>query len=141
MRPTTRTASNPEIPIPIRFKLSALWIAVMFCYIYGDIFMFFRPGTVADIMAGKTGPFGTQAGLLAAAILMAIPSVMVFLSLALPATASRYANIVLGVVYTAVILATLPGAWYFTIFLAIVEAVLTLAIVWCAWRWRLPRPE
>jgi hypothetical protein len=132
--------SNPleDFRIPVKLRLSALWASVMLCYIYGDIFGFFKPGTLADILAGKTGPLGTQPGLFAAALLMAIPSVMVFLTLALAPTASRCANIVLGLLYTAVIIATMPGAWMFYIFLGVVEAVLTLLIVWHAWTW--PRP-
>ncbi len=121
--------------IPTKVKLSALWTAVMLCYIYGDIFNLFKPGTISDIMAGKTGAFGTQGGLLAAAVLMAIPSVMVFLSLALRPAASRYANIALGLAYTIVIAATMPGAWVFYMFLGVVEAILTLSIVWFAWHW------
>jgi hypothetical protein len=66
---------------------------------------------------------------------MAIPSVMVALSILLAPAIGRYANIVLGLSYTAVILATLPHAWAFYIFLGIVEAVLTLSIAWIAWRW------
>jgi hypothetical protein len=78
---TTPTRALIDAETPPKAKLSALWAAVMLCYIYGDIFTFFKPGTLADILAGKTGAFGTQGGLLAAAMLMAIPSVMVFLSL------------------------------------------------------------
>jgi hypothetical protein len=124
-----------DVKIPVRFKLSALWTAVMLCYIYGDIFSLFKPGTIRDIAAGNTGFLGTQGGLLIAALLMSIPSVMVALSILLAPTISRYANIVFGLSYTVVILATLPHAWVFYIFLGIVEAVLTLSIAWIAWRW------
>jgi hypothetical protein len=124
-----------DVKVHVRLKLSALWAGVMFCYVYGDIFGFFKPGTVKDIVAGKTGFLGTQSGLLAAAALMAVPSVMVFLSLALPPRTCRYVNIGLGLLYTAVIVATMPGAWEFYIFLGVVEAALTLTIVAYAWRW------
>jgi len=107
----------------------------MLCYVYGDIFTFFKPGTVRDILAGNTGFLGTQGGLLGAAALMAVPSVMVALSLTLAARPSRYANIILGLLYTAVIIATMSGAWEYYIFLGIVEAALTLSIAWHAWRW------
>ena len=131
----TKASALEDIRIPVKVKLSALWTAVMLCYIYGDIFGFFKSGTIGDIVAGKTGAFGTQDGLLAAALLMAVPSVMVFLSLALMPQASRYANIVLGLICTLVIAATMPGAWMFYMALGIVEAALTLSIVWHAWRW------
>jgi hypothetical protein len=134
---TSKAGASPlrDVKIPVRIKLSALWTAVMLCYIYGDIFSLFEPGTVRDIAAGNTGFLGTQGGLLASSLLMAVPSVMVALSLVLAPTLSRYANTVLGIVYTLVILATLPHAWAFYIFFGIVEAVLTLSIAWLAWRW------
>ena len=132
----TRGAVAGDVTTPVKLRLSSLWVSVMLCYIYGDIFSFFKPGTLKDILAGDTGAFGSQGGLLAAAILMAIPSVMVFLSLALKPRISRYANIVLGLAYTAVIASTIPGAWAFYVFLGVVEAMLTLTIAWYAWRWQ-----
>ena len=67
--------------------------------------------------------------------MMAVPSVMVFLSLALKPTLSRWSNIVLGIIYTLIILITLPGAWAFYILFGIIEAVLTSLIAWYAWSW------
>ena len=121
--------------INIRLRLSASWASVMLCYIYGDIFSFFKPGFVADVAAGRTGALGTQLGLLAAATLMAIPSVMVLLCLVLGAGMNRWANIVLGAAYTFVILATMPGAWWFYRLLGVIEAAITVMIAWQAWRW------
>ena len=137
----TQGALPGDVTIHVKLRLSSLWVSVMLCYIYGDIFSFFKPGTLKDILAGNMGAFGSQGGLLAAAILMAIPSVMVFLSLALKPRISRHANIVLGLAYTAVIASTIPGAWLFYVFLGVVEAMLTLTIAWYAWRWQacLPR--
>ena len=72
---------------------------------------------------------------------MAIPSVMVFLSLTLKPKANRWANIILGIFYTCAVPATLllygPSVYY--IFLTIVEVVLTALIVWYAWKW--PKQE
>ena len=66
---------------------------------------------------------------------MAIPSTMVFLSLVLKPDANRWVNIILGVIFTVIMLITMPGAWAFYIFLGIVEVVLTAMIVWYAWNW------
>ena len=69
---------------------------------------------------------------------MAIPAVMVFLSLTLRAKANRRTNIILGIVYTGVVLITLlmPGTVaYYYIFFGSVEIVLTALIVWYAWKW------
>jgi hypothetical protein len=126
---------NPQVHV--KLKLSALWAAVMFCYIYGDYFGLFKPGHLASMAAGKMGPLGpaTQGVLLGVAIMMAIPSVMVFLSLALPPAANRWTNITFGVIYTVIMLMTMPGAWMFYLFLGVVEIVLTSLIVWYAWSW------
>jgi hypothetical protein len=77
---------------------------------------------------------------LGAAILMAIPSVMVFLSLTLKAKANRWVNIILGIFHAGVLLITMlvPGGIYY-IFYIIVEAVLIALIVWYAWKW--PKQE
>ncbi len=131
-----------DVKINVKMKLSALWVAVMFCYVYGDIFGLLKPGHIEEIIAGKPGPLGptTQVVLLAIAISMAIPAVMVFLSLTLKPKANRWANIILGVFYTVFMLITmLMGPWAYYIFLGIVEVVLTALIVWYAWKW--PKQE
>lgn len=66
---------------------------------------------------------------------MAIPALMVFLSLVLPAATGRWANIVFGAVYTVVMLLTMPGAWWFYLFLGCIEIALSAGIVWLAWSW------
>ena len=125
-----------DAPVPIRLKLSALWAAVMFCYVYGDYFDLFKPGKLAAMTAGQT-PLGptTQAKLLGFAVMMAIPSAMVFLSLVLRAGVCRWANVILGIVYSAIIVLTMPGAWAFYLFLGCVEIALTLAVAWYGWTW------
>ncbi len=73
---------------------------------------------------------------------MTIPSVMVFLSLVLKPKVNRLVNIILGIVYTGVNIANVVSfkeIWAFIIFINIVEIVLTLLIVWYAWKW--PKQE
>ena len=126
-----------DTKVHVKLKLSALWAAVMFCYIYGDYFGLYAPGKLAEILAGKMEPLGpaTQGVLVGVAIMMVVPSIMVFLSLVLPPALNRWANIVLGSAYTAIMLMTIPGAWAFYILLGIIEVVLTALIVWYAWSW------
>lgn len=123
--------------IPVRIKLSALWASVMFCYLYGDYFGLFKPGTLQSMLDGMMGPLGptTQGVLVGTALMMAIPSAMVFLSLVLKAAICRWANILLGAVYTAIMLMTMPGAWTFYLMLGVIEVALTLLIVRYAWTW------
>ncbi len=125
-----------DIKIHVKIKLSALWAAVMFCYLYGDHFRLFQQGELQRMLEGKMWSLPvTQELLLGTSILMAIPGVMVFLSLALKPNLNRRVNIILGVTYTAIMLITMPGAWAFYIFLGIVEVALTLLIFWYAWSW------
>ncbi len=125
-----------DIKVHVRFKLSALWCSVMFCYIYGDYFELYQPGKLQQMLSGKTalGP-ATQDALLGMASVMAFPSLMVFLSLVLPAPVSRWLNIVLGAVYTVIMVLAIQGSWHFYVFFGLIEIALTLGIVWYAWTW------
>jgi hypothetical protein len=129
-----------DIKVHVRMKLSALWVSVMFCYVYGDFFGLYRPGKLQGLLEGRMplGPI-TQGVLVGTAIVMAIPSLMVFLSLVLKPALSRRVNIIVGVIYTAIMLMTIPGAWAFYMLLGVVEVVLTMLIVWYAWSW--PRQD
>ena len=126
-----------DVKVNVKLKISALWASVMFCYIYGDFFSLFKTGKLAGMMAGKIEPLGpaTQGVLLGVAISMAIPSVMIFLSLALKPRANRWINIIIGVIYTVFVLITMPGAWTFYLFLGSLDMLLTALIVWHAWHW------
>lgn len=130
-------AALEDVKIHVRIKLSALWTSVMFCYLYGDYFGLYKPGALQHMLDGNMGPLGptTQGVLLGTALMMAVPSAMVFLSLVLGARVCRWTNIVLGLLYTAIILLTMPGAWAFYLVLGVVEAAFTLLIVWYAWTW------
>ncbi len=127
-----------DIKIHVKIKLSALWAAVMFCYIYGDIFRLFQHGELQAMLDGKMwGLPVTQGLLLGTSAFIAIPSIMVFLSLALRPGLNRLANILFGVIYTGTMLYTMmySGPWAFYIFLGFIEVALTVLIVWYAWSW------
>jgi hypothetical protein len=134
------TAVLDDIKIHVKLKISALWVSVMFCYIYADYFGLYVPGALQRMLAGKMGPFGptTQGILIGTSLMMAIPSVMIFLSITLPATLNRWLNIILGAIYTVIILITMWD-WAFSIFWGVIEVVLTALIVWYAWTW--PKQE
>jgi hypothetical protein len=125
-----------DIRIHVRFKLFALWTSLMFCYVYGDYFELYQPGKLQTMLAGRTamGPV-SQNMLVGMSIMLAIPAVMTFLSLVLPATLCRWINILLGIVYTVVMILAIQGAWRFYIFFGVVEIVLSVLIVVYAWRW------
>ena len=126
-----------DLKIPVRMKLSALWVSMMLLYIYADILSLFRPGQVEEMLAGQMGPLPvTQGSLLTASILMMIPAVMVFLSLVLKPKAVRWANIILGALYTLINISNLIGeTWVYYISFGVVEIALTLLIIWQSWKW------
>ena len=127
-----------DVSVNVKIRLAGLWVTLMFFYLYRDVLGFMEPGHVEDLLAGElAGVRMTQAVLLGSAVLMAIPSVMVFLSLALKAKANRRANIILGIAHVVILGGTfLVGeisALY--TFYAIVEFLLIVLIVWHAWNW------
>jgi hypothetical protein len=127
-----------DFRINVRLKLSALWSAVMFCYIYGDYFQLYVPKKVEKFISGDTlldSPFK----LFLASVLMAVPALMVFLSLVLKPKANRWLNIIFGTIYTGIMVLiavkSIAPWWTFYVFLAIVESIITATIVWYAWTW------
>ena len=122
---------------PTRLKLAALWTATMFLYAYGDYFGLYVAGTLADMNRGIMGPLGptTPGMLVLLSIMMAIPSVMVFLSLIIPPASCRWINVVFGIAYTGIMAISLPGSALFYTVLAIMEMALTMTIAVMAWRW------
>lgn len=129
-----------DVQVPVRLKLSALWVSAMFLYVYVDILAFYEPGTIDDILVGRVWEFDiSQAWALGALVLMTIPILMVVLSLALPARMARWTNVVVASVFVLVSIGNAVGeTWAFYWFGAAVEAVLLLMIIWYAWTW--PRP-
>jgi hypothetical protein len=140
MNSINKTTEMEHMKISVQMKLSALWAAMMLLYIYADILSLFRPGQVEEMIEGLMGPFPvTQVSLEVASILMIIPAVMVFLSLTLKPKVNRWANITLGLLYTIVNMSNLIGeTWAYYISFGTVEIVLTLLIVWYAWKWSNP---
>ncbi|UCH05231.1 MAG: hypothetical protein JSW05_03455 [Candidatus Thorarchaeota archaeon] len=126
-----------DLKVNVKVKLSALWITLMFSYSYADVLGFYSPGNLAEILTGEiAGVPLTQEMLVAMAILMAIPIVMVFLSLLLMPKVNRILNIIAGIAYIVVLLATFLGpltAYYLV--LASIELVCLVLIVWFAFKW------
>lgn len=131
-----------DVRIHVRYKLSALWASLTFCYLYGDYFGLYKPGKLQRILDG-TGPMGptSQGSLLFTAMLLIVPGLMVALSLSLPPRVARALGIALAVFYAAFVAITMPGAWWFYLAYSTVEIALCGAIVWLSWNWpRHPGP-
>jgi hypothetical protein len=78
---------------------------------------------------------------MAVSVYVAIPSIMVFLSLALRPGASRWTNLAVGAVYAVTIIASAIGEGSpYSIFLSVLEVTLVVLIVWFAWNWPRRQP-
>ena len=144
MNSNKTTATILEDPkINIKIKLAGLWASVLFIFIYVDYFGLYIPGFMEKILEGEVGHTGfeiTQVFLLLVIILMIIPSLMIFLSLALKAKANRLTNIIVGIFKIVIVAVAVIGeTWVYYIFASIVELVLLSLIVWYAWKW--PKQE
>lgn len=126
-----------EIKVSLKLKLAALWASIMFLYIYVDYFHLFMPGSLDSLLAGQVYEFEiTQGFLLGALTSMAIPALMIFLSIALPAKSNRWVNLSIAAVYIPYTLFNLAGeAWAHMVLGAVVEVALLLQIIRYSWKW------
>ncbi|GAB3922703.1 hypothetical protein GCM10029976_011810 [Kribbella albertanoniae] len=132
------TTSLEDQPIPVRAKLAAAWTSFMFLYAYVDILNFFTPGVIEDLLAGKVFEFDlSQTFSTTALTLVAIPILMVVLSMTLPARANRIANLVVASLYVPVTAFNVVGeSWLFFYGLGIaLELILLALILRYAWTW------
>jgi hypothetical protein len=122
--------------VNVRIKISALWTSMLFVFIYVDHYSLFRADIRADIEAGKMSGFTiNQLFLLVVTAYVAIPALMVFLSLILRPGVNRIANIALGVIYALTIIAGAIGEWSYYVLGSAVEVMSLAAIVYYAWTW------
>ena len=130
--------SKPKME-EMRVKLSTLWIFAMFNYIYADIMSLMKAENLEAFLTGYVGSMQiTDQFLLSAAILMETAIVMVLISRILGYRANRWANIIVGILHTVSVAASMfvgsgPGLYY--MFFGTIEVACTLYIVWSAWKW------
>lgn len=134
---TTRATLEAQ-PIPVRAKLAATWTSFMFLYAYVDILNFFTPGVVQDILDGRVFKFDlSQTFSVTALTLVAIPILMVVLSMTLPARVNRITNLIVALLYVPITaFNVVGGSWLFFYGLGVVlELILLALIVRFAWTW------
>ena len=127
----------------VKIKLALLWLSYFCAMIVLPTLDLYRPGIIEEIIAG--GPGGepmTAEQILFFAIIMLIPPVMAVVSITLKDKANRWANIIVGIVVAGLSLAnpvefliepSAEAAYH--ILIAIVNVVITVLIVWYAWKW------
>jgi hypothetical protein len=127
--------------LDIKERLSLFWIFALLNYLYADVIALWALLGAAPADTPHLGPW-ILAG---SAILMEIPIAMIVASRLLPVRANRLANIISGIIVTAVngfltfipplIGLGRPPALPEYLFFATLETVCTVAIVWQAWTW------
>ncbi len=128
------------VAMPVQAKLAAAWASLMFLYIYVDYYHLYRPGILDDIQAGLVFEFEISPPLMTAFLaLLAVPSLMITLSVVLPAQANRIANLLVAALYIPVTAFNAVGeSWEWAPFyvLSIGVELLLLAFILrasCAW--------
>jgi Family of unknown function (DUF6326) len=133
---TSGSAFVEDAKIGIRLKISALWVVLLFLYAYGDIFGFFKPGQIQDVVSGEVSGIDiTEGFLFAVSVYVAIASVMIFLTLVLRPAAARWSNVVLAIVYVVTVVAAAFGELAYYWFLSVLEIAALVLIVRYAWMW------
>ncbi len=123
-------------PINPRVKIAALWASMLFIFVCVDLFSLYRADVRADIEAGKIAVFTIGQGyLLGVMVYVALPALMLFLSLVLPAKVTRTANIVVAAIYAVTIAGSAVGEWNYFILGSLIETALLVAITYYAWTW------
>jgi hypothetical protein len=128
--------------VNVRIKISALWTAMLFLFVYVDHFSLLRPDTRADLEAGEIGGFAVnQSFVLFSVAYVLLPILMVVGTLVLRPRISRIANLGLSIVYALTIVPLAIGEWYYYVLGTAFEVVLLAAIAFYAWTWpKAPAP-
>ena len=126
-----------DMKVNVKIKLAALWASLMFIYIYVDLYSLYKPGVIEDILKGIVWQFEiTQGWAMGALVLMAIPSLMIFLSIILKPKLNRWINIIVGILYIIISVGNVIGeTWFYYIFGTVIEFVLLILVVWFSWKW------
>jgi hypothetical protein len=126
--------------ISVRAKLAAAWTSFMFLVIYIDYFHLYQPGEIDDIRGGVIFAFDISATLVTVFFaIIAIPALMVMLSMTLPARVNRAANLVVASLYIPICVFNAAGAsWDWALYYVVtigVEVLILGFILRCAWLW------
>ena len=135
--PPSRSALEDR-RMPVQAKLAAAWTSLMFFYIYVDYLGLYKPGFIDDILAGVVFKFDiSQTFIVIGLMLVGIPSLMIWLSMTLPARANRTLNLVVASLYIPVSAFNVADeSWLYFFGLGVVLEVLLLAfILRSAWTW------
>jgi len=128
--------ATPPKKLDTKVILSTLWIVVMINMLKADILSLFIPGVVEEVArtSVSTGASIPQL-MLFGAIMGQLGIAMIILSRVLKYGINRWANIIVGIVTIAYVWGG-AAAYPHYIFIATVETLCLLLIVWFASIWR-----
>jgi hypothetical protein len=133
--------STPKnLSMPMQAKIAAAWTSFMFLYIYVDFFNLYKPGVVDGILNGLVWRFDVSSTLLTIMLAsVAIPALMVMLSMTLPARVNRATNLVVASLYIPYSMFNAAGAtWDWASFYGLsigIEVLILAFILRSAWTW------
>ncbi len=140
---TETTTALQDPPVSIRGKLAAAWTSLMFLYIYVDYLHLYKPGSLEDILAGVVWEFDiSQTFFVIGLTSVAIPALMILLSMTLPARVNRGINLVVATLLIPYSAFNVVGQfvesqpWFYFYGLGVVLEVIILGyILRSAWTW------
>lgn len=137
LKASSETGSKfDSAPVNVRVKISALWTAMLFVFVYVDLFSLYRPDVRADIASGQLAGFTiNEAFLVGTTVFILVPSLVVALTLVLRPATARLVNIAVGSVYAIPIVVGAIGEWNYYVLGSAVEVALIAAIVYHAVTW------
>jgi Family of unknown function (DUF6326) len=135
---TTTTLEDQRIPV--QAKLAAAWTSLWFLSIYIDYFHLYQPGEIDDIRGGVIFEFVISGTLMSIFfVIIAIPALMILLSMTLPTRVNRATNLVVASLYTPLLVFNAAGAtWDYAFYYALtigVEVLIIAFILRSAWTW------
>lgn len=130
------TLAPPAKKIETKTLLSTLWVVVMINILTADILSLNIPGA-AEELARAAGDTPIPLLMLGAAVLMEISILMILLSRVLKYGVNRWANLITSLITIAFVVGGAASYPHY-LFIATVEVVCLLLIVWFAWKWRNP---
>lgn len=136
--PSANTLDDPRMPV--RARLAAAWTSFMFLYIYVDYLALYKPGFLDGLLAGVVHEFDTGPTFVTIALtLMAVPILMILLSMTLPARVNRIVSLGVATLYIPVTVFNAAGeTWTYFYFYGLsigLELLILAFILRSAWVW------
>lgn len=129
------TSGNVTKKTDIKVLLSILWIIVMINILTADILSLNIPGSAEELVKSSISTGAPIPILmLSGAVMNELSIVMILLSRVLKSGVNRWVNIIVGIVTITYIWAGAAPYPHYA-FIATVETLCLLLIVWTAWKW------